>query len=289
LLRIVAVVAVVGAAFGIWRASTQATGTATLAVSPASRIQLYANRTPFTETLTLANATNVAAYQFRLNWNPNKLQWVSSDMTTVTWLQSTGRGALCGIVYDATSTPTGVLPTSTPTFTPTATGTVPTSTPTNTPNAPTATITATPTPAGNITFGCATLGNSGLGPGLPLGPGADATGVAIAHVTFKSIATAETADQVQLSQVGLNDSLSTPLAITSSNGSVTLAGCYDIDGDGVISILDLSKVAAHFGSTIAVPKPPGWVWVPGYDVDHDNTISILDLARIAAGFGLHCP
>ena len=61
-----------------------------------------------------------------------------------------------------------------------------------------------------------------------------------------------------------------------------------MDGDGVITILDLAKVAAHFGASIAVPLPPGWIWVPLYDVDGDGHITILDLAKIGAAFGVHC-
>lgn len=316
LLRLFVVLSVVGAAFGIWRASTQAVGTTTLALSPSSKVQLYYNRTPFTETLNLTNATNVGAYQFRLTWNPAKLQWVGSDLTTlgVAWLASTGRGPLCSLVYDATatstpmntatftSTPTGTL-TATPTITPSPTGTpgpatnTPTKTPTytftpapptNTPTfGPSPTRTPTPTPAGNITFGCASLGTPGQ-VGSPPGPSIGDTPVALGNFTFKSIATVETGDQLKLTNVGVTDVLGTPAAVTSSNANVTLVGCHDMDGDGVISILDLARVAAHFGATIAVPKPPGWVWVPLYDVDSDGAISILDLARIGAAFGFAC-
>ncbi len=274
MLRIFAVVVVVGAAFGIWRATTQAVDTTTLALSPASKVQLYYNETPFTETLNLTNATNVAGYQFRLTWNPAKLQWVSSDLTTLgpTWLGSTGRGPLCSIIYDATPTPTG---------------TPPTLTPTDTPAAPTATRTPTATPAGNITFGCASLGTPGQ-VGLPQGPSVNGTPRALANFTFKSIAVSETSDQLKLNNVGVVNALSTPAVVASSNANITLAGCHDMDGDNVISILDLAKVAAHFGSSIANPLPPGWIWLPLYDVDNDGSLSILDLARIGAAFGQAC-
>lgn len=311
LLRLALLLSVAGAAFGIWR-STQAVGTTTMAFSPAGKVQLYYNRTPFTETLNLSNATNVGAYQFRLTWNPNKLQWVSSDMTTLgpAWLASTGRGPLCSQIYDATATstptntatftatPTGTL-TATPTITPSPTGTPPTYTPTwtrtatptftvtNTPNAPTPTRTATPTPAGNITYGCVSLGTPGQ-VGLPPGPSVGDIPVPLANFTFKSIATVETNDQLKLTNVGVTNVLSTPAAVTAINAGVVLAGCHDMDGDGVISILDLVRVAAHYGSTPTVPLPPGWIWVPLYDVDGDGTISILDLVRIAAGYGQTC-
>ena len=151
--------AVAGGAFGAWRVTTQAlAGPATMAISPATMFKLYYDRTPFVETLNLSDASNVGGYQFRLTWNPAKLQWVSSDMATVTWLTSTGRGPLCSQIYDATatgtptntatftSTPTGTL-TATPTITSSPTGTLPpaTSTPTNTPVPPPPTLTPTPT------------------------------------------------------------------------------------------------------------------------------------------------
>ena len=63
-----------------------------MALSPASQVQLYYKATPFAVTLNLTNASNVGAYQFRLTWDPAKLQWAGSDMATVTWLSSTGRG-----------------------------------------------------------------------------------------------------------------------------------------------------------------------------------------------------
>jgi hypothetical protein len=51
----------------------------------------------------------------------------------------------------------------------------------------------------------------------------------------------------------------------------------DVDGDGVVSILDLTKVAANFAQ--AVPPAPA-----RNDQDGDNVISIQDIARQAAVF-----
>jgi hypothetical protein len=51
----------------------------------------------------------------------------------------------------------------------------------------------------------------------------------------------------------------------------------DVDGDGVISILDLTKVAQEFAQNIP-PAPER------YDQDGDNKISILDLTRMALVF-----
>jgi hypothetical protein len=51
----------------------------------------------------------------------------------------------------------------------------------------------------------------------------------------------------------------------------------DVDGDGGVSILDLTKVAQKF--TQSVPPAP-----ERYNQDADNQISILDLTRIAQVF-----
>ena len=51
----------------------------------------------------------------------------------------------------------------------------------------------------------------------------------------------------------------------------------DVDGDGVVSILDLSNVASQFLQSI----PPG---NPRFDQDEDGSLSVLDLAIIAEDF-----
>jgi hypothetical protein len=51
----------------------------------------------------------------------------------------------------------------------------------------------------------------------------------------------------------------------------------DVDGDGVVSILDLSRVAQVFGQHIP-PAPTR------YDQDGDNQVTILDLSKMAKVF-----
>ena len=56
----------------------------------------------------------------------------------------------------------------------------------------------------------------------------------------------------------------------------------DIDLDGMVTILDLSKVAGWFGNTInASVSDPRWEG----DMDGDGHITILDLSAMAANFG----
>ena len=49
---------------------------------------------------------------------------------------------------------------------------------------------------------------------------------------------------------------------------------YDVNGDGVVNILDLTFVAAHFGEAN-----------PEADVNDDGTVNILDLVLVAQHFG----
>ena len=51
----------------------------------------------------------------------------------------------------------------------------------------------------------------------------------------------------------------------------------DVDGDGAVSILDLTKVAQWF--TKSIPPAP-----QRYAQDADNLISILDLTKMAQVF-----
>ncbi len=57
-------------------------------------------------------------------------------------------------------------------------------------------------------------------------------------------------------------------------------GCPDPTGDGVVSILDISKVASKFG--LAEYEGPE-------DVTGDGAVSILDISYVAAWFGENCP
>ena len=56
----------------------------------------------------------------------------------------------------------------------------------------------------------------------------------------------------------------------------------DVDLDGTVSILDLSKVASWFGQAVSPdPADPRWEG----NMDGDGSISILDLSAMAANFG----
>ncbi len=59
----------------------------------------------------------------------------------------------------------------------------------------------------------------------------------------------------------------------------------DVNYDGVVSLLDLAKVALQFASNV----PPG---NPRYDQNADSKINLIDLAKQAQSFGQNissCP
>ncbi len=74
---------------------------------------------------------------------------------------------------------------------------------------------------------------------------------------------------------------STTLDITPPKMTKKLAQS-DVDLDGVVSILDLSKVASWFGQPVnPSTTDPRWEG----NLDGDGSISILDLSAVASNFG----
>ncbi len=61
----------------------------------------------------------------------------------------------------------------------------------------------------------------------------------------------------------------------------------DVNGDGVVNILDLATIAAHYGQSFPPSNPPnGWdSGVPRLNQNADNAINILDLATVAGLYG----
>ena len=53
----------------------------------------------------------------------------------------------------------------------------------------------------------------------------------------------------------------------------------DVNTDGVVNILDLVRIAAHFGETPTADQ------TSNPDVNRDGTVNILDLTLVASHFG----
>lgn len=54
----------------------------------------------------------------------------------------------------------------------------------------------------------------------------------------------------------------------------------DINGDGIVNILDIALVAKAYGSYPGHPR-----WNPAADLDGNETVNILDIARVAKDYG----
>jgi Dockerin type I domain len=54
----------------------------------------------------------------------------------------------------------------------------------------------------------------------------------------------------------------------------------DLDGDGFVSIVDISIVSSHYGSTPTSPN-----WYPLADLNHDGVVNLLDFAIAVANYG----
>ena len=76
---------------------------------------------------------------------------------------------------------------------------------------------------------------------------------------------------------------------TNSESSVfTLAGARevtipgDVNGDGVVNILDVAQIAAHWGQVVPISAPPD---LANADVNCDGIVNILDVSVCAANWG----
>lgn len=64
------------------------------------------------------------------------------------------------------------------------------------------------------------------------------------------------------------------------DGQVRVKIMGDINGDGIVNILDLTAVALSFGSHPGSPN-----WNPNTDLDENGVINILDLVRVTINYG----
>lgn len=64
------------------------------------------------------------------------------------------------------------------------------------------------------------------------------------------------------------------------NGIITVVHPGDVNCDGKVDIIDISKIAVAFGSKTGELR-----YNPNYDINCDGVISILDVAKVAINFG----
>ena len=58
----------------------------------------------------------------------------------------------------------------------------------------------------------------------------------------------------------------------------------DLNGDGVVNVVDLALVTGHFGQSTESPA-----WDPRADPNDDGVVNVLDLAIVIATFGWSAP
>jgi hypothetical protein len=268
-LSVLAVATVLGS-----RALSAATGP-NMRVQPSTTVQLYYQPQPFGFTVQAQNfsgtgLTPVLGYQDRLEWDAKKIQWMSGPRV--------GPGTPTPVpVVSCTqliAVPTATLePHITPTITPTFTPTPGEGTPTWTPTGHTATPTATP--SGAIVVGCATLGQT---PPTPHPSGTLGT------FMFQPLHDdAPYTASLMLKNVKYTAFLGTPIPGTSNSGIASFIVCPDVNGDGVVTVSDVTMTIAAFGSTEGDPN-----WVPAADFDGSGTITVGNVTTVVAGFGFVC-
>ena len=114
-----------------------------------------------------------------------------------------------------------------------------------------------------VTLGATSLAGTGNGDGT------------LATIAFEVLDTKESL--LVLSDVILTDSAGEHLPHLHFGGVVTDSqiGPEDVNSDGVINILDLVKVAAHFGQAVEGTE----------DVNRDGVVNIVDLVKVAGALG----
>ena len=98
------------------------------------------------------------------------------------------------------------------------------------------------------------------------------------------------------SAVNLTLTVTTTHSTTMGNYTITVAGVDgnlsqllkipvhvnplgDLDGDGFVTIVDISVVSYHYGSTPTSPN-----WNPLADLNHDGVVNLLDFEIAAANY-----
>ena len=127
--------------------------------------------------------------------------------------------------------------------------------------------------AGRITFGCSSEGGE---------PGPDGTG-ALALLTFNAASLGSS--PLRFDSVQAADTSGVTITVATQDGTISVTpGCReDVNGDGVINIVDIQLVAAHWG---VAEGEEGYD--PAYDINSDGRINIVDIQLVAGKWGTSC-
>jgi len=88
--------------------------------------------------------------------------------------------------------------------------------------------------------------------------------------------------QLDLSSAQITDPMGDPMTVTLVDGQIVVIDTHfaDLDGDGDVDIVDIQKVAAHYGIKEGDPD-----WDSTYDIDGDGDVDIVDVQKVAAWYG----
>jgi hypothetical protein len=67
---------------------------------------------------------------------------------------------------------------------------------------------------------------------------------------------------------------------TLNDGSAYVGVAGDVDGNHIVNMLDLYKIALRYGAVVGQPE-----YIPDYDVDNNGIVNMLDLYVAAVHFG----
>lgn len=125
--------------------------------------------------------------------------------------------------------------------------------------------------AGRITFGCSSEGSE---------PGPDGRGV-LAALTFNAVGSGSS--PLEFENVQVMDTADVTITVGTQDGRVRVTCREDVNGDGVINIVDIQLVAARWNTAVGDPD-----YDPLYDIDGDGRISVVDIQLVAAKWHTTC-
>ncbi len=105
----------------------------------------------------------------------------------------------------------------------------------------------------------------------------------IASIVFEAVGSKGMQTDVVFSRGDLNEG-GVPVALRNGQISVGNAHCYDFDNSSVVDVSDIKMVAAHWRE-----RPGDAGWDLRFDVNGDGVINVLDVLKVAAQVGHMCP